>query len=91
MLHRELTKKELAFVSKEVDKVIASYDYEADFTGTTVSPYNIQSFLRSQGFLDDVFDTNSSDYWRSFTKDDLTLEIFFNAESFELKLYRPEC
>ena len=90
MLYKKLTKEELALVSEEVAKVISSDNYEANFTGTTISPYNLQEYLIGKGFTDDVFDENSTDYWRTFIKEELTLEMYFDAESFELKLYRPE-
>ena len=77
-------------LSKEVAKVIALDNYEANFTGTTISPYNLQTYLISQGFMDEIFDENSTDYWRTFRKEELILEMYFEAESFELKLYRPE-
>lgn len=90
MLYKKLTKEELTLVSEEVAKVISSDNYEANFTGTTISPYNLQEYLIGQGFTDDSFDENSTDYWRTFIKEELTLEMYFDAESFELKLYRPE-
>lgn len=94
MLYKKLTKEELTLVSEEVAKVISSDNYEANFTGTTISPYNLQEYLIGQGFVDDGFDENSTDYWRTFIKvgtfDGLTLEMYFDAESFELKLYKPE-
>lgn len=81
-----MTKKENQIVQAVIDEVFHGLKYY-DFTGSTISPYNLAEALKDSGFIEDVFDCNGFDYWWEFNHPNVGwLVMFFNAESFELTL-----
>jgi len=64
---------------------------QVNFTGSSISPYNIKQVLMDNGFEENASDQNSYDNWWYFKHPELgTAVIDFNAECFALKLYKKE-
>ena len=81
-----LTEEERNFVQTTLDKFLTDFE-PVNFTGTTISPYNLREVLLDNDFKDDVYDNNSMDYWWCFMHPKCgRVVMFFNAESFELVL-----
>lgn len=82
----EMSKEERLFALKEINKLFKG-ETKVDFTGTTISPYNLRTTLIEFGFIDDIYDVNSDDYWITFTHTNLDkLIMYYCANSFELTL-----
>ena len=85
----ETSKEEKDFIRTQINKFFDNI-VKVDFTGTTVSPYNLRTTLIEFGFIDDEYDNNSNDYWITFRHPDLyflgKFIMYYNAESFELTL-----
>lgn len=82
----KMSKEERLFALKEINKLFKG-ETKVDFTGTTISPYNLSKALEELGFIDDIYNVNSDDYWITFTHTDLgKLEMYYCANSFELTL-----
>lgn len=87
----KMTKEEQVFVLRKINELLEGRTNKVDFTGTTISPYNLRFVLREAGFVEDTFDNNSTDYWWYFKHPKIDrVEMFFNAESFELVLTKEE-
>lgn len=81
-----LTEEERNFVQTTLDKFLTDFE-PVNFTGTSISPYNLREVLMDNDFKEDVYDNNSMDYWWYFIHSKYGRVImFFNAESFELVL-----
>ena len=81
-----LTEEERNFVQTTLDKFLTDFE-PVNFTGTSISPYNLREVLMDNDFRDDVYDNNSMDYWWCFIHSKYgRVTMFFNAESFELVL-----
>ena len=61
-----MTDKEKKFTYGLINCVLNEGAYYVDFTGTTISPYNLAEVLKDNGFIEDEYDCNGSDYWRYF-------------------------
>ena len=82
-----MTEKEKEFTQGLIYCILNEGAYYVDFTGTTISPYNLREALKDNGFEEDAYDCNCKDYWWSFKHPNVgTVTMFFNAESFELTL-----
>lgn len=81
-----LTEEERNFVQTTLDKFLTDFE-PVNFTGTSISPYNLREVLMDNDFKEDVYDNNSMDYWWYFIHSKYGRVImFFNAESFEFVL-----
>lgn len=81
-----LTTEERNFVQTVLDKFLTDFE-PIDFTGTSISPYNLREVLMDNDFRNDVYDNNFMDYWWCFMHPKWgRVTMFFNAESFELVL-----
>lgn len=81
-----LIEEERNFVQTTLDKFLTDFE-SVNFTGTSISPYNLREVLMDNDFRDDVYDNNSMDYWWYFIHSKYgRVVMFFNAESFELVL-----
>ena len=81
-----LTEEERNFVQTTLDKFLTDFE-PVNFTGTSISPYNLREVLMDNDFKEDVYDNNSMDYWWYFIHSKYgRVFMFFNAESFELVL-----
>lgn len=81
-----LTEEERNFVQTTLDKFLIDFE-PVNFTGTSISPYNLREVLMDNDFKEDVYDNNSMDYWWYFIHSKYGRVImFFNAESFEFVL-----
>ena len=81
-----LTEEERNFVQITLDKFLTDFE-PVNFTGTTISPYNLREVLLDNDFRDDVYDNNSMDYWWYFIHSKYgRVVMYFDAQSFELVL-----
>lgn len=87
----QTSQKEKEFIKAKIEEFIRTQK-PVNFTGTTISPYNLRFALRDDfGFEEAEFDANSMDYWWSFTRKDIGhVTMSFSAESFELILEKDE-
>ena len=82
----EMTEDEERFVQGRIDELVRSGGH-ADFTGTTISPDNLRTAMRRNGFDELYLDSNAMDNWCRFERADVgVFTMFFNAESFDLIL-----
>ena len=81
-----LTEEERNFVQTTLDKFLTDFE-PVNFTGTSISPYNLREVLLDNDFKEDVYDNNSMDYWWYFIHPKYgRVFIYFDAQSFELVL-----
>ena len=86
MKYYSLSSEETDFVQNSLDKFFIDFE-PIDFTGTTISPYNLREMLIENGFKDSDYDNNSMEYWWCFSHFEYGIvTMYFNAESFELVL-----
>lgn len=85
-----LTEEERNFVQNALDKFLIDFE-PIDFTGTTISPYNLREVLFDSGFKDDIYDNNAMDYWWYFIHSKYgRVVMYFEANSFTLVLSKYE-
>lgn len=81
-----LTEEERNFVQTTLNKFLTDFE-PVNFTGTSISPYNLREVLMDNDFRDDVYDNNSMDYWWYFIHSKYgRVVMYFEANSFELNL-----
>lgn len=81
-----LTEEERNFVQTALDKFLTDFE-PVNFTGTSISPYNLREVLLDNDFKEDVYDNNSMDYWWYFIHSKYgRVVMYFDAQSFELVL-----
>lgn len=84
MMDWELEKVK-SLLEKGIKDLTSGYD-TVDFTREDVNPYNLKEGLEALGYNFEDREDNNYDYWWYFSNKDYYLCIFFNAESFSLKM-----
>ncbi|MBR1695839.1 MAG: hypothetical protein IJ709_10650 [Selenomonas sp.] len=87
----EVNEEERARIQEGIDYLFNddTASGQVDFTGSSISPYNIKQVLIDNGFTDEIYDRYHN--WWYFKHPELgTAVIDFNAECFALKLYKDE-
>jgi len=85
-----LSTEERNFVQTSLNKFYTDFE-PIDFTGTTISPYNLREVLFDNGFKDDIYDNNAMDYWWYFIHPKYgRVTMYFEANSFMLVLSKYE-
>ena len=81
-----LTEEEKEMINREIDVFLEDRE-DVDFTGTTISPYNLREVLLARGFEEDYNDCNAMDSWWYLKKEGFgRAVVYFSALSFDLKL-----
>lgn len=88
----DVSEEERARIKKGIDSLFGENAVEqVEFTGSSISPYNVKQVLWDEGFTDEAYDQNGFDNWWYFKHPKRGwVVIDFSAESFALKIYRRD-